>query len=70
MKLPEPVAVMDRGGDVYKALPTPDWHPPHTNLYSETQHVIEAWERGCEHEDYWRDRDDVITAIKDLLGKP
>ena len=30
----EPVAWMDREGDVYKELPTPNWCPPHTPLYA------------------------------------
>lgn len=47
MKLPEPVAVMDRDGDVYKALPTPNWHPPHTNLYSEMQLKAEIERRDA-----------------------
>jgi hypothetical protein len=29
----EPVAWMDREGDVYKELPSPHWCPPHTPLY-------------------------------------
>lgn len=46
MKL-EPVAVMDRDGDVYKSLPTPNWHPPHTNLYSEAQLIAEIEHRDA-----------------------
>ena len=30
----EPVAWMDREGDVYKELPSPFWCPPHTPLYA------------------------------------
>lgn len=37
MKMPEPVAWMDRDGDVYKELPTPYWHPPHQALFSDAQ---------------------------------
>lgn len=46
MKL-EPVAVMDRDGDVYKSLPCPNWHPPHTNLYSEDQLRAEIEKRDA-----------------------
>jgi hypothetical protein len=36
-KKAEPVAWMDRDGDVYKELPTPYWNPPHTPLYAAPQ---------------------------------
>jgi len=31
---PEPVAWLDADGDLYKKLPSDDWHPPHTPLYT------------------------------------
>jgi len=31
---------------------------------------IEAWDRGCSHDDYWRDIEDAITAIKQALAAP
>jgi hypothetical protein len=31
---------------------------------------IEAWDRGCSHDDYWRDIEDAITAIKEALAQP
>ena len=37
-------------------------------LLDKALYVIESWERGCEHDDYWRDRDDAITAIRKYLG--
>jgi len=33
----EPVAWMDRDGDLYKKLPSENWHPPHTPLYTTPQ---------------------------------
>jgi hypothetical protein len=31
---------------------------------------IEAWDRGCSHNDYWRDIEAAITAIKQALAAP
>ena len=56
MKL-EPVAVMDADGDIYKKLPMPNWHPPHTNLYSETQLRAEI-----------EKRDAVLREVLSILG--
>ncbi len=33
----EPVAWMDIDGDLYKELPSPNWNPPHTPLYTTPQ---------------------------------
>jgi len=31
----EPVAWMDRDGDIYKELPNEYWNPPHTPIYAQ-----------------------------------
>jgi hypothetical protein len=31
---------------------------------------IEAWSRGCSHDDYWRDIEETLTAIKEALAQP
>ena len=38
-----------------------------TVLIQQALYVIEAWERGCEAEDYWRDRHDTITSLRERL---
>lgn len=38
-------------------------------LMQQALYVIEAWERGCDYEDYWRDRDDAITALHERLSE-
>ena len=35
----EPVAWMDRDGDIYKELPNEYWNPPHTPIYAQRQWV-------------------------------
>lgn len=37
-------------------------------LLRQALYVIEAWERGCDKSDYWRDRDDAIAALRERLG--
>lgn len=57
---------------------TPDWvnyrqgvedgkadalsQPDARKVIEQLLYCVEAWERGCLHEDYWRDRDDAIQA--------
>lgn len=38
-----------------------------TEIIQQMLYVIEAWERGCEYDDYWRDRADCITAARKRL---
>jgi len=35
----EPVAWMDRDGDIYKELPNEYWNPPHTPIYTKREWV-------------------------------
>jgi len=35
----EPVAWMDRDGDIYKELPNEYWNPPHTPIYAQREWV-------------------------------
>lgn len=42
-------------------------HKQDNELIQQMLYVIEAWERGCEYEDYWRDRDDSINAARKRL---
>jgi hypothetical protein len=35
----EPVAWMDKDGDIYKELPNEYWNPPHTPIYAQRQWV-------------------------------
>lgn len=32
-------------------------------------YVIEAWDRGCERSDYWRDIEDTIIALRQALAE-
>lgn len=41
----------------------------YNSVLQEAFYVIDAWERECEHEDYWRDREVIMTKIKELLGQ-
>ena len=44
--------------------------PPDTGkLLRQALYVIEAWERGCDREDYWRDRADTSEAIRKHFGE-
>jgi delta-aminolevulinic acid dehydratase/porphobilinogen synthase len=49
----EPVKVIDPAAD--------------EALLRQALYVIEAWERGCDENDYWRDRDDAIAALRERL---
>lgn len=51
-----------------EAAPQPAQQPESDKLLRQALYVIEAWERDCDHGDYWRDRDDAITAIRKHLG--
>ena len=44
-----------------------EWHLRDCALLRQALYVIEAWERGCDKSDYWRDRDDAITALRTRL---
>jgi hypothetical protein len=59
----EPVAWMDRDGDLYKKLPSDDWHPPHTPLY--TTPPQRTWV-GLTDEEIWKD--DAIMAANSGYG--
>lgn len=61
----------------------PDGYVETINLYGENQlrealaqqesvmrqalYVISAWDRGCEHDDYWRDCEEAIKALEAAL---
>lgn len=38
-------------------------------IMQQALYVIEAWERGCNYDDYWRDRVDCIEALVKYLNK-
>lgn len=63
MKMPDPVAWMDRDGDVYKELPTPYWNPPHQALFTEAQ----MREALASHEAVMRM---ALEALNGLFGIP
>ena len=58
----EPVAWMDRDGDLYKKLPSDDWHPPHTPLY--TTPPQRTWVGLTEQE-----RNDMEDFCEMIIGK-
>ena len=39
-------------------------------LLEQSLYVIEAWDRGCEPSDYWRERGDIIEALRGRLAQP
>ena len=41
--------------------------PDTRKVIEELLYCVEAWKRGCLHEDYWRDRDDAIQAGQEWL---
>ena len=51
------------------AAPKPAQQAEADKLLRQVLYVIEAWERDCDHGDYWRDRDDAIAAIRKHLGE-
>jgi len=48
----EPVAWMDRDGDIYKELPNEYWNPPHTPIYAQRTWVGLTGE-DCEEVERW-----------------
>ena len=53
---------MDRDGDLYKKLPSDDWHPPHTPLY--TTPPQRTWVGLTEQE-----RNDMEDFCEMIIGK-
>ena len=43
--------------------------PDDTALLRDALYVIQAWENDGDREDYWRERDDAISALRARLGE-
>jgi hypothetical protein len=70
----EPVAWMDRDGDIYKELPNEYWNPPHTPIYAQRtwvgltdEEIDKAW-RSVDYTVPWEQhRIDIARAIEAKL---
>ena len=62
----EPVAWMDRDGDVYPSEPSPDWCPPHTPLYRHPAQWVGLTEEEVQ-DSYNKDYQAQTRAIEQLL---
>lgn len=70
----EPVAWMDREGDVYKELPCANWCPPHTPLYTHPVNDTALLRQALEALEQFAGTklvrtSNVITALRERLGE-
>ena len=58
----EPVAWMDRDGDLYKKLPSDYWNPPHTPLYTSPP-ASKPWQGLTDEDDIDWDGGDLKSLV-------